>query len=60
MNWDSPADFFSMGGHGLFVWGSYAAAAIVATLEPWLASRRRRRALREACQSVAVPRDGGP
>ena len=24
MNWNSAADFFAMGGYGLYVWGSYA------------------------------------
>ena len=24
MNWNSAAEFFAMGGYGLYVWGSYA------------------------------------
>jgi heme exporter protein D len=48
MNWSSPAEFFDMGGHGLFVWGSYGVCLLVMTLEPLLAARRRRRALAEA------------
>jgi heme exporter protein D len=47
MNWNSAADFFAMGGYGLYVWGSYAVAALAMTLEPLLATRRHRRALRD-------------
>ena len=48
MNWDSPADFFAMGGHGLFVWGSYAVCALALLIEPILAARRHRQAQRQA------------
>lgn len=44
MNWNSAADFFAMGGYGLFVWGSYAMVAACMLIEPWLAMRRHRRA----------------
>jgi heme exporter protein D len=37
-----------MGGHGLFVWGSYGVCLLVMTLEPLLAARRRRQALADA------------
>jgi heme exporter protein D len=46
MNWGSAAEFFAMGGYGLYVWGSYAVAAVLMIAEPWLTARRRRRALR--------------
>jgi heme exporter protein D len=48
MNWNSAGEFFEMGGYGLYVWGSYLATALLMALEPWLAARRRRRALTEA------------
>jgi heme exporter protein D len=48
MNWTSAAEFFDMGGHGLFVWGSYGVCLLVMTLEPLLAARRRRQALKDA------------
>ena len=48
MNWNSAAEFFEMGGHGMFVWGSYGVCLLVMTLEPLLAVRRRRQALKEA------------
>ncbi|MFM8770301.1 MAG: heme exporter protein CcmD [Rubrivivax sp.] len=50
MNWNSASEFFDMGGHGLFVWGSYAVCLLVMTVEPVLAVRRRRQALQEAAQ----------
>lgn len=51
MNWGSAAAFFEMGGHGLYVWGAYAAAALAMAIEPWLVMRRRRRAARAAGQA---------
>ena len=48
MIWNSAADFFAMGGYGLYVWGSYAVAAAFMLTEPFLAVRRRRRALQAA------------
>ena len=58
MNWHSPAEFFDMGGYGLYVWGAYLATAIVMALEPWLVARRRRRAYAaavEASQAESQP-----
>ena len=48
MNWGSADNFFAMGGYGLYVWGSYGVTALLMLVEPLLAVRRRRRALREA------------
>ena len=53
MNWNSAADFFAMGGYGLYVWGSYAAALVLMTAEPILAQRRLRDALRNALRDAA-------
>ena len=47
MNW---AEFFSMGGYGLYVWGSYILAAVVLTfnvLIPLRRSKTVRQTLRE-------------
>jgi heme exporter protein D len=46
MNWTGMGDFFAMGGYGLYVWGSYAIAAVVMILEPLLAAHRHHKALR--------------
>ena len=50
MNWGSVDNFLHMGGYGLYVWGSYGAAALLMLLEPIWAARRRRRALLDASQ----------
>ena len=41
MNWSGPAEFFAMGGYGLYVWGSFGACLIAMVAEPFLAARRR-------------------
>lgn len=45
MNWSGPADFFAMGGYGLYVWGAYGVTAACLALEPWFAARRHRTAV---------------
>ncbi|MDP2751615.1 MAG: heme exporter protein CcmD [Rhodocyclaceae bacterium] len=41
MIWNSPADFFAMGGYAFYVWGSFGACALAMIVEPWLATHRR-------------------
>lgn len=50
MNWGGIDGFFHMGGYGLYVWGSYAVTLGCMVIEPILAARRRRRALRDATE----------
>ncbi len=50
MNWGSASAFFEMGGYGLYVWGSYAAALLLMAVEPVLVWQRHRRALRDAAR----------
>jgi len=33
MQWSSAAEFFAMGGYGLYVWGAYAVTAAVIVAE---------------------------
>lgn len=54
MNWSSAADFFAMGGYGVYVWGAYAVTALLMLLEPTLAAQRRRRAVRQAQDALAA------
>jgi heme exporter protein D len=54
MNWGSAAEFFFMGGYGLYVWGSYAAALLLMGAEPLLARRRHRQALNVAASNTAA------
>lgn len=40
MQWNSAAEFFAMGGYGLYVWGSFGACALLMAAEPLLARAR--------------------
>lgn len=40
MQWASAAEFFAMGGYGLYVWGSFGACALALAIEPLLAGHR--------------------
>ena len=42
--WNSPAEFFAMGGYALYVWSSFGVCALVLLLEP-LAIRARHRVI---------------
>ena len=46
MIWNSPAEFFAMGGYALYVWGSFGVCAIALALEPILVAKRRSEILR--------------
>ena len=35
MNWGSLDAFLAIGGYGLYVWGSYAVAALCIVIEIW-------------------------
>jgi heme exporter protein D len=35
MNWQSGADFWHMGGYGLYVWGSMAVVVVLMVAEVW-------------------------
>ena len=48
MKWESASQFFAMGGHGLYVWGSYAVALAVVVIEIAMARARFRKALTAA------------
>jgi heme exporter protein D len=42
--WNSPAEFFAMGGYALYVWSSFGVCAAVLLLEP-LTIRARKHAI---------------
>lgn len=46
MTWNSPAEFFAMGGYALYVWGSFGVCAIALAVEPILVAKRRNEILR--------------
>ncbi len=57
MNWNSPAEFFAMGGYALYVWGSFGVTAAALLLEPLLARKRRSDILRTLRREFAAPED---
>ena len=42
MNWNSTADFFSMGGYAFYVWSSFGACALALLVEPLFLRKRLR------------------
>ncbi|QWD59660.1 heme exporter protein CcmD [Polynucleobacter sp. MWH-UH35A] len=38
--WNSPSEFFAMGGYALYVWSSFGICALVLVLEPLLVRAR--------------------
>jgi heme exporter protein D len=54
MNWNSPADFFAMGGYALYVWGSFGVCALALALEPFLVIQRRNNILRSLRRQVVA------
>ena len=54
MTWASGADFFAMGGYGLYVWGSLGMCAAVIVAELMLLKLRRASLLREALEESAA------
>ena len=55
MIWNSAADFFAMGGYGLYVWGAYGVTAAFMIAEPVLVAMRHGRARR----ALAADQEGG-
>jgi heme exporter protein D len=52
MNWGSASEFFAMGGHALYVWGSFGACAALMIVEPILARTRRNQAINELRREI--------
>ena len=51
MIWASWADFWAMGGYGLYVWGSYAVVALAMLAEVLGARQRQRKAIAQIQQN---------
>ncbi len=58
MRWSSAAEFFAMGGYGLYVWGSVAVTVAVLVLELLVLRRRRKSALLQIERQSILERDG--
>lgn len=54
MNWQSPAQFFAMGGYALYVWGSFGVAALALLIEPLLLKRRRNQVLKSLKRELSA------
>ncbi|CAG1019616.1 MAG: heme exporter protein CcmD [Rhodocyclales bacterium] len=52
MNWGSASEFFAMGGHAFYVWGSFGACAALMAIEPMLARMRRSQAINELRREI--------
>lgn len=57
MIWNSPAEFFAMGGYGLYVWGSFGVTAALMTLEPLLLRQRRKNALKQLRREITIKQE---
>lgn len=57
MNWNSPAEFFAMGGYALYVWGSFGLTAVCLVIEPLLVRARRAATLKSVRREVAARRE---
>ncbi|MDR3410285.1 MAG: heme exporter protein CcmD [Formivibrio sp.] len=54
MTWQSPAEFFAMGGYGFYVWGSFGLTALCILIEPLMARHRHQEILQELRREVAA------
>ena len=54
MNWNSPAEFFAMGGYALYVWGSFGVCALAFLLEPFLIRSRQKLIVQTLRRQVAA------
>jgi heme exporter protein D len=50
--WNSPAEFFAMGGYALYVWSSFGACALVLLFEPLAIRARHKRIVRRLQREV--------
>ncbi len=57
MTWNSATEFFAMGGYALYVWGSFAVAAVLLTGELLIVRARRRAALIELKREIAARKE---
>jgi heme exporter protein D len=50
--WNSPSEFFAMGGYALYVWSSFGACALVILLEPIVIRMRNNAVIRRLKQQL--------
>ena len=54
MNWNSPAEFFAMGGYAFYVWGSFGVTVLALLIEPLLLRKRRSEVLRSLQRELSA------
>ena len=54
MNWNSPAEFFAMGGYGFYVWGSFGVTALALLIEPLLIGKRQSEAVKSLQRELSA------
>ncbi len=42
MNWESPSQFFAMGGHGPYIWASFGLLTLLILIEVLVVKKRRK------------------
>ena len=57
MNWNSPAEFFAMGGYAFYVWGSFGITALCLVAEALLVRKRRAATLKSLRREIAAGSD---
>jgi heme exporter protein D len=50
--WNSPSEFFAMGGYALYVWSSFGMCALVLLLEPLVIRARHKLVVRRIKQQL--------
>jgi heme exporter protein D len=50
--WNSPSEFFAMGGYALYVWSSFGMCALVLLLEPLVIRARHKLVVRRLKQQL--------
>lgn len=53
MQWNSVGEFLAMGGHALYVWGSFGACLLLMVMEPMLL-RHRQHSVRETLRRTRL------
>ena len=59
--WNSPSEFFAMGGYALYVWSSFGMCALVLLLEPLVIRARHKlvvHRLKQQCLAEQFDKEG--
>jgi heme exporter protein D len=59
MIWNSAAEFWAMGGYGLYVWGSFGVTALSLVVEVMWVKHARRQALAQVVQELEASETQG-